>query len=131
MGVNMKITKTMNFLILSAFISQLAFAGGLRNGGVDGGGGNTRPNERVPKDIILSTIKQSRALIAAFLNGLERQENPWSESSVDSLNLIYKRFYTGFENPISLLNRIEIQTPEGPCFDPNGNPVDGSVPVNR
>lgn len=125
----MEFLKKINLAMLAVFFGWSLLAHG---GSVSGGGGGTLPGEPVEEKYIIDAISDSRALIDAFLKGIEtfiigdRGEHPkW----------YFHQFKKMFVGPTSVYEwmgtvKIEIRR-NGACQDLDGKDVDGSIQSRR
>jgi len=112
----MTIKASLLAVLLGIFGSQSSYGGG-----VDGGGGNTRPLHPVTEKQVREVLNEGRPLIIFLLNNYSNANHENADPLVQKL----------FRGPVSLLDRLRridvtLET-NGPCFDSAGNAVDGSA----
>jgi len=91
-------------------------------GGVDGGGGNTRPGQPVTEAELRQVLDQGRSMVIFLMN---------SYSSAATGKRPQPLPVKLFAGPVSMLDRLRAVdvtlVTAGPCLDEAGNPVDGSA----
>lgn len=123
----------MNFHLLISlcafilFVSHSSFAGG-----VSGGGGNVinpiPPDSGcVPDhDYVEELVQKSRYPIFNFLKRKSQQLN--SNQLIGDEKIVFQKLINSKENIFEIVNHVKPHVEEDqPCFDNEGNPVDGST----
>lgn len=110
--------KAWSWFFLSAFLAgPAAFAGG-----VDGGGGNTRPGRPITEADVREVLIKGRSMVIFLMNSYSQHATGKSPEPLP-VKL--------FAGPVSMLERLRsvnvTLASKGPCFDDKGNAVDGSA----
>lgn len=124
-------TKLMLVGFSMALTCNLALAGG-----TTGGGGNIPIQEQVRDNYYLTSIRDSKPILMAWLQHEEAnykmiKEQNKCEKSDDEYNSdceIYTKLFDGPVTIYQILDQTQIEArSSGPCLDYEGNPNDGSV----
>jgi hypothetical protein len=114
--------KALGWILWGALLSGPAAVAG----GVDGGGGNTRPAHPVTEAEVRKVLEEGRPMIVFLMNSYSA-----GATGRNPRPLPVKLF----AGPVSLLDRLRAVNvslaTRGPCYDEGGNPVDGSANQRR
>lgn len=108
-----------SLLIATMFLATAtpAFAGG-----VSGGGGNSKPADRVTAQEVKDTLQKARMYVQFRFNHLSRFSRPEEWSAAE------RKLFASPKTVMSFVREIPLQLNEqGPCLDPEGKEMDGSA----
>lgn len=110
------------------FVCSLLWANFSWAGAVSGGGGGTLPAEEVDEKYLVDAVVKSRSVIDAFLKDIEGNLILFGNESPDLFVHAFEKLFKKDHDIFELLPKVQIEiNRNGPCFDFEGNPVDGSV----
>lgn len=116
----MKIISRLCCMGFTIFFCLPTLAGSI-SGGIDGGGGDTLPEDRITIENVYSILNSSKLVLRQHFRALEQKSHSEPQSYDD---LLFKSTPTIF----NILESIDLEIhPMTPCLDQNGRAVDASI----
>jgi hypothetical protein len=115
--------------IAAIILASLVLSSPAIAGGVSGGGGNSKPLHPVTPEQVKLMIKTANRYVIAHFNYLEHKKD--DRSKWEGHEQLPTKLFGGGDQVTDWALRLPIQIKEdGPCLDPEGNPMDGSASLS-